>query len=368
MTKAPLVALLAALQLATVSPALSAAESPKLPTTTRKIVLEKTDTGYRWKLIQAPVSALGEHQVLIRVRAVALNRGDLEMLEPDAGNDHSGLVVASDAAGDVVAVGSQVQGLQAGARVTSLYFKNWTDGPPNDEKMSKAHGATVDGVLGEYIVLDDTAVAPVPSSLTYEEAATLATAGLTGWMASTGHRAIQPGDVVLVQGTGGVSMFALQFAAAQGARVIATSSSNEKLDRAKAFGADEVINYKQTPAWPKRVMELTERHGADVVVDVGGKATLPLSVESLAYNGTLSIVGGLTGYGGEIPALGLLLKTASAQGIYVGSRADYLRMCEFISKHQIHPVIDRVFPLEQYDEALKHMASGNFVGKIVLRF
>lgn len=343
------------------------AEPATPATTTRKVVLEKIDTGYRWKLIEAPVPAVGDHQVLVHVRAVALNRGDLEMLEADGRRDHTGLVVASDAAGDVVTVGDQVKEIRKGMRVTSTYFKNWTDGPPTNEKLASAHGASVDGVLGDYIVLDDTAVAPIPEGLSYEEAATLPTAGLTAWMASAGQREIHRGDVVLVQGTGGVSTFAVQFAAALGARVIVTSSSDDKLRRVQAIGAHDGINYRTTPVWADRVLELTNGHGADLVIDVGGKETLEQSVKSLAYSGTLSIVGGLSGYGGNVPSLGLLMKTARAQGVYVGSRADYLRMSAFIAAHRLHPVIDRVFPLEQFDAALKHMASGNFVGKIVLR-
>ena len=339
-----------------------------VPTTTRKVVLEKTDTGrYRWKLIEARVPELGARQVLVRMRAVALNRGDLEMLASDERRDHSGRVVASDGAGDVVAVGRSVDGIRPGQRVTSLYFRNWVDGTPSSEILAGAHGFNIDGVLGDYIVLEDTAVAPAPAGLSYEEAATLPTAGLTAWMATVGQRPLKRGDVVLVQGTGGVSMFALQFAAASGARVIATSSSDNKLRQAKALGADDGINYRTTPEWAERVLELTDNHGADLVVDVGGKETLALSVASLAYGGTLSVVGGLSGYGGDIPSLGLLLKTARAQGVFVGSRADFLKMSEFITKHRLHPAIDRKFPLEQYEEALQVMQSGNFVGKLVLQ-
>jgi len=362
-----LISLIAALQVASFSLALSAAEAGKLPTTTRKVVLDKTDKGYRWKLVEAPVPALGERQVLVRVRAASLNRGDLEMLEPSSGRDYSGLVVASDVAGEIIAVGSQVNGFKPGMRVTSLYFRNWTDGLPSDKTMSGAHGASVDGVLSEYLVIDDTGIAPAPAGLSDEEAATLPTAGLTAWRAVMAHGALGSDDYVLVQGTGGVSTFALQFAAAAGAKVIVTSSSDEKLERARALGATAGINYRTTPDWPKRVLELTNGRGADVIVDVGGKTTLPLSANSLAYDGTLSIVGGLSGYDGEIPAVNLLMKSARAQGIYVGSRADYLRMSEFITKHRVRPAVERVFPLEQFDEALKLMESGNFVGKIVLK-
>jgi NADPH:quinone reductase-like Zn-dependent oxidoreductase len=335
--------------------------------TTRRVVLEKVDNGYRWKLVEVRVPTIGARQVLVHVRAVALNRGDLEMLEPDEGRDRSGLVVASDAAGDVVAVGADVTSVRTGDRVTSLYFRNWTDGPASDEKLRSAHGATVDGVLGDYIALEETAVAPLVDSLSYEEGAALPTAGLTAWMATAGRCEIRKGDVVVVQGMCGVSTFALQFAAASGARVIITSSSDDKLRRAQALGARDGVNYKTTPAWSARVLELTDRHGPDIVVDVGGKGTLEQSAKSLAYGGTLSIVGGLSGYDGEIPALGLLLKTAQAHGVYVGSRADYLRMNAFMVEHRLRPVIDRVYSLGQFDAALKHMASGNFVGKVVVR-
>jgi NADPH:quinone reductase-like Zn-dependent oxidoreductase len=252
-------------------------------------------------------------------------------------------------------------------RVTTLYFRNWTDGLPSDQTMSGAHGASVDGVLAEYLVIDETGIAPAPAGLSHEEAAAIPTAGLTAWRAVMTHGALGPDDFVLVQGTGGVSTFALQFAAASGAKVIVTSSSDEKLERVKALGATAGINYRTTPDWSKRVLELTGGRGADVIVDVGGKDTLPLSAKSLAYDGTLSIVGGLSGYDGEIPAVNLLMKSARAQGIYVGSRADYLRMSDFIAKHQMRPVIERVFPLEQFEEALQLMESGNFVGKIVLK-
>lgn len=337
------------------------------PTTTRRVVLEKSGPGYRWKLTEAPLPAIGDHQVLIRVRAVALNRGDLEILDTNGGPDISGRVVASDAAGDVVAVGKRVTQFRPGARITSTYFQNWTDGPPTQEKLSRSLGASVDGVLADFVVLDDTNVAPAPGGLSYEEAATLPTAGLTGWMASLGRREPHRGDVVLIQGTGGVSVFAMQFAAAAGERIILTSSSDAKLARAQGIAAHVGINYRSVPEWSKQVFQLTYGHGADVVVDVGGKSTLEQSVRSLAFGGTLSIVGGLTGYDGVIRAGELLGKVADAHGIFVGSRADLLRMNAFITAHRLHPVIDRTFPLEQFDAALQYMAADAFIGKIVLQ-
>jgi NADPH:quinone reductase-like Zn-dependent oxidoreductase len=222
-------------------------------------------------------------------------------------------------------------------------------------------------VLSEYLVIDDTGIAPAPAGLSDAEVAALPTAGLTAWTALTAGGPVGADDFVLVQGTGGVSTFALQFAAAAGAKVIVTSSSDEKLGRAKSLGAHAGVNYRTTPEWSKRVVELTGGRGADIIVDVGGKNTLAQSARSLAYNGTLSVVGGLSGYDGELPASELIMRRARAQGIYVGSRADYMRMSEFISRHGLKPVVEREFPLEQYEEALKLMESGNFVGKIVLR-
>ena len=236
-------------------------------------------------------------------------------------------------------------------RVTSLYFRNWTDGTASKEIIDAAHGVDVDGVIGEYIVLEDTAVVQAPKSLSYEEAATLPTAGLTAWNATAGKNELRD-RIVLVQGTGGVSIFALQFANAAKARVIVTSSSDDKLVRARELGARDGINYRTHPKWSEQVMKLTGGHGADLVVDVGGKESLEQSVKSLAYGGMLSIVGGLSGYDGTISSLGLLNKTASARGVYVGSRADYQRMSAFIDEHRLHPVIDKVFPLDQFDAAL----------------
>ena len=339
----------------------------QLPGTARKIVLEKAETGYRWKLIEAPVPTPGDRQVLVRVRAVGLNRGDWEVLGANNSNGTLvGRIPGSDAAGDIVAVGKNVQGFRPGMRVTSLYFRNWTDGTASKEVLNAAHGFDVDGVLGEYVVLEDTAIVAAPKSLSYEEAATLPTAGLTAWNATVGKNELRD-RVVLVQGTGGVSIFALQFANAAKARVIATSSSDDKLARVRELGARDGINYRTHPQWSEQVMELTSGHGADLVVDVGGKETLEQSVKSLAYGGMLSIVGGLSGYDGAISSLGLLNKTASARGVYVGSRVDYQRMSAFIDQQRLRPVIDKTFPLDQFDAALQHLRTGNPVGRVVLK-
>jgi NADPH:quinone reductase-like Zn-dependent oxidoreductase len=186
-------------------------------------------------------------------------------------------------------------------------------------------------------------------------------------MATVGRRDLRPGDIVVVQGTGGVSAFAAQFASAAGARVIITSSSDDKLRKAQSFGAKDGINYRTVPMWSARVLELTGGRGADVIVDVGGKTTLEQSVKSLAFGGMLSLVGGLTGYDGQVPAGAFIGRSARAQGIYVGSRTDFEHMNAFIERHKIHPVLDRTFALDRYADAIALMGAGDFVGKIVLK-
>lgn len=339
----------------------------KLPASMRKVVLEPIESGFRWQVVDAPVPTPGDHQVLVHVRAIGLNNGELSRLKPSTDSSRAGSVPASDAAGEVVAIGKQVKDVRIGDRVVSMYFKEWADGPYSRSMLKGTHGWQADGVLADYIALDTKAVAPIPTGWTYEQAATLPTAGVTAWNAITRHGGVSKGDVVLVQGTGGVSTFALQFAVASGARVIVTSSSDEKLQRAKALGAEAGINYKREPAWSERVVQLTNGHGADLVVDIGGKSTLEESTQSLADEGKLAIVGGLSGYDGNISTWGLLEKSAQAHGVFVGSRTDYLRMSEFLSKHRLKPVIERVYPFAQHAEALQLLASGNFVGKIVLR-
>lgn len=361
---------LALMALCACLPAIVLAAGPEgVPSTTRKIVLQKDGEHYRWHLVEAPIAPLGDSQVLLRVRVVSLNRGDVDVLSGEPGRDLTGFVPGTDAAGEIVQVGKRVTRVRKGMRVTSTYFRDWVDGPVSAEIERTGHGQSIDGVLGEYIALEETAVMPMLPWMSYEDAVTLPTAGLTAWNALVSERKIRPGDFVLVQGTGGVSMFAVQFAKLFGARVVVTSSSDEKLAKVRAaYGVDAGINYRRFPDWPKQVLQVTGGHGADFIVNIAGKETLAQSTQSLAYGGSLAIVGGITGYHGEIPAWDLLAKTAQARGIYVGSQADYRRMLDFISKHRMRPVIDRVFPFEQYAEALQHFESGDFIGKVVIRF
>ncbi|HEY6457368.1 MAG TPA: NAD(P)-dependent alcohol dehydrogenase [Steroidobacteraceae bacterium] len=332
--------------------------------TIRSLTLKETADGYGWALTHVPMPIVGEHQVLVHVRAISLNHDDLPPKRRIPNVNLTGLRIGSDAAGDIVAIGKAVTAFHVGERVTNTYFRNWTDGTP---ARAQIHRAMVPGVASDYIALDDTAVTAIPDGYSYEEAATFPTAGVTAWVATVGRSQLGPGKVVLIEGTGGVSTFALQFAAAAGARVILTSSSDEKLQRTLKIAPHESINYHSVPMWGQRVLELTDGRGADLVVDVGGKTTLPQAVSSLAPAGTLSIVGGLTGYDGDIPASGLLGIVAKAQGVFVGSRADFRNMLAFMRKHRLHPVIERVFALEEYEQAMNLMESDQFVGKLVVR-
>lgn len=354
----------AGLSLASPRQASASEAAEPLPVTIRSLTLKETADGYRWALTRVSMPAIGEHQVLVHVRAIALNHDDLPPRHRISHVNLTGVRIGSDAAGDIVAIGKAVTAFHVGERVTNTYFRNWTDGTPS---RAQIHHAKVSGVAADYIALDDTAVIAIPDGYSYEEAATLPTAGVTAWVATAGRNQLGPGKVVLIEGTGGVSTFALQFAAARGARIILTSSSDEKLQRTLEIAPHESINYRSVPIWSQRVLELTGGRGADLVVDVGGKSTLPQAVRSLAPGGTLSIVGGLTGYDGEIPASVLLDNVAKAQGIFVGSRADFRKMIAFIRTHRLHPVIDRVLPFEEYEQAMSLMESDLFVGKIVLR-
>jgi NADPH:quinone reductase-like Zn-dependent oxidoreductase len=343
------------------------AQGSELPAMARKIIVEKTGERFEWKLVEAPLPSIGDDQVLVRVHAISLNRSEVSRLNSQDFTEGVRTPV-SDAAGEVVAVGRAVKNVRKGTRVTNTYFRNWIDGPYRERYVDAVYGWTIDGVAAEYVALDARAVVPIANNFSYEEASTLPTAALTAWNAVVGRVETKKNDVVLVQGTGGVSTFALQFAVAAGAYPIVTSSSDEKLAHAKQLGAREGINYRREPDWAKAVLRLTQGRGADLVLDVVGKSTLGQSVQSLADEGELAVIGGITGYDGSLSAWGLLKKSAVARGIFVGSRADFIRMNEFMGRHRVRPLIDRTYPIEKYAEALDAMASGSFMGKIVLTF
>jgi len=319
-------------------------------------------------LVERPEPKPGWGQVLIRVRATSLNYRDLIVVQGGYGNKEKlPLIPMSDGAGEVVAVGEGVTRVKVGDRVAGTFFQDWIAGALTKEKMNSALGGAIDGLLTEYAVLSQDGLVLLPDHLSYEEGATLPCAAVTAWHALVTKGSVTAGETVLVLGTGGVSIFALQFAKMHGARVIVTSSSDAKLERAKELGASEVINYKSTPNWEERVYELTARNGVDHVVEVGGAGTLEKSIRAVRVGGRISLIGVLTGGTGEVNPMPVLMKSLTVQGIYVGSREMFEAMNQSIALHQLKPVIDRIFPLTKAQEAYRYMKSAAHFGKIVIQ-
>jgi len=338
-------------------------------TTQKQWQLTRAGTeGYKLGLTQAPVRQPGANEVLVKMHAASLNRRDIYVLHgrypmPPRGS----LVPLSDGAGEVVAVGPGVTRFKVGSRVMPIFFQSWIEGKPSADVTASSLGGGLDGVLTEYVTLNEQGLVAIPDNLSYEEAATLPCAALTAWngLFTRGH--IQAGDNVLLLGTGGVALFGLRFAVAAGAKPIITSSSDEKLARAKTLGAVGGINYKTHPDWEKEVRALTNGLGVHHVLEVGGKDTLPHTLASLAPGAHVALIGGLGGFGGEIPVMALMNSNSTASGIYVGSREQFEAMNAFIAKHGVKPVIDKVFGFEDAEAAYQLMESGNFFGKIVIR-
>lgn len=320
-------------------------------------------------LTERPEPSPGFGQVLIKLRAASLNYRDL-MVVKGLYNPKQPLplIPLSDGVGEVIAVGEGVTRVKSGDRVAGTFFQNWLSGELTEAKAKSALGGAIDGLLTEYAVLHEDGVVHVPEHLTDEEAATLPCAAVTAWNALITLGGVKAGDTVLVQGTGGVSLFALQFAQLLGARVIATSSSDEKLERVRQLGASDTINYKQTSDWGKQVQQLTAGIGVDYIVEVGGAGTLNQSLRAVRYGGQISLIGVLSGGAGEISTASILIKNVRVQGIYVGSREIFEAMNRAIALHKLKPVVDRVFPFNEVREALAYMESGAHFGKICLRF
>ena len=312
----------------------------------------------------------GPHEVLVSLTAASLNYRDL-MVALGHYNPKMQLprTLGSDAAGTVTAVGSDVTLFQPGDRVATLFFQDWLDGPIAATTGRSALGGTIDGAFTTARLFPETGLIHIPAHLSDAEAATLPCAALTAWNALVEKGRLCAGQTVLVLGTGGVSLFALQIAKLHGARVIVTSSSDEKLQRARALGADETLNYRTTPAWDTAVKDLTGGLGVDHVVEVGGANTLALSSSSAAVNGNLSIIGVLSGTNAASPGLDpriILSKSLNIHGVYVGSRAMFARMNAAFALAKTHPVLDRAFPLADARAALTHMQAASHFGKITL--
>ena len=308
----------------------------------------------------------GPREVLVRVWANSLNQRELMVLQgtypwpirPD-------VIPVSDGAGEVVAIGPGVTRTQPGERVAGAVFPYWTDGPFRWE-YSKQLGGSIDGMLTEYALLPEEGIVPIPDHLSFEEAATLPCAAVTAWNAATWGRPLQAGETVLTLGSGGVSLFALQFSKLFGARVIATTSSDEKAERLKALGADDVINYRTTPAWHEAVRELTGGQGVDRVFEVGGAGTLEQSIKSTAVSGQISLIGWLANTASTIPVSALTGNFFTLRRIALGNRAHFLAMNRAIAVHRLKPVIDRVFSFDDARGAHQYFAEHSHFGKVVI--
>src|SRR5579862_5832687 len=318
--------------------------------------------------VERPDPKPGHRQVLVKIKACSLNFRDIGIVRGSYRMPvRENVIPLSDGAGEVVEVGPGVSRVKAGDRVAGNFFQRWPGGEPSADTHASALGGGVDGMLADYAVLEEDGVVKIPPHLSLEEGATLPCAGVTVWHAMMEHAKLKAGDTILLQGTGGVSIFGLQFARAMGIRAVITSSSDEKLKRAKALGAAFGINYKTTPEWDKAAMEFTGGAGVDHVVEVGGAATLTRSFHAIRVGGKISMIGGLSGGATELNPGLIFSRRANVQGISVGSTQMFQAMNRAIEVNAIKPVIDKVFAFADAPAAYKYMASGAHFGKIVIR-
>jgi NADPH:quinone reductase-like Zn-dependent oxidoreductase len=319
-------------------------------------------------LVDVPQPHPRRGEVLVKVHAASLNYRDLRMVR-GLYNPKMALprIPCSDGAGEVIEVGEDVNAVALGQRVAGIFMQNWLDGPPTAERSRGALGGDLDGMLAEYVVLPQTGVVGIPAHLSFAEAATLPCAGLTAWNALVNAAQVKAGDVVVTQGTGGVSIFALQFAKMMGATVIGTSSSDEKLERAKILGMNAGLNYRQTPDWAKWVLQQTNNCGADLIVEVGGAGTFNQSLQAVRVGGTVAQIGVLSQSDQPLPIAPLLHRQVRVHGVYVGSRTHFETMNRAIVATHLRPVVDKIFAFSQAREALSTMQNGGHFGKIVIQ-
>lgn len=334
----------------------------------RHYTLSRDGSSLALKQAKKPVPEISPTQILINLRAASLNYRDL-LTMGDVDGTRDGLIPLSDAAGVVAAIGSSVTGWKIGDRVSPNFFPAWDGGAFSPAHLSNAlGGGQTDGVLSDYIAVDQTAVVAIPDHLSFVEAATLPCAGVTAWHALFERGRLQAGETVLVQGTGGVALFGLQLAAAQGARVIVTSSSDAKLERAAALGAWKTINYKTQPDWDEAAMALTGGQGVDHILELGGPDTYDRSIAAIAPGGRIAQIGVLSGFGAQPNLTPLQFKNASINGICVGSVEHYQHLNDFVARHEIHPIVDEVFAFDEAAGAYDRLRSASHFGKIAIAF
>lgn len=321
------------------------------------------------EIVEAPEPTPGPSEVLVRMRAVSLNYRDLLMVSGVYGRGTPLPVTPfSDGCGEVEGVGAEVTRFKPGDRVATMFFQKWLAGKPTPEGLASALGAPIPGAGRELATFHEDGLSKVPAFLTDHQAATLPCAALTAWRALFEDARLRPGDTVLLQGTGGVSIFGLQFAKAAGYKTIITSSSAAKLDRARSLGADHGINYRQTPEWGSAARALIGGRGVDFVMEVGGATTLSHSLRAIALGGHIAIIGVLGGAAEPLQIGSMIGTGARLQGVMVGSRAMFEAMCLMIEAHHIEPVVDKLFPFTQAVGAFEAMCAGEHFGKIVLTF
>jgi NADPH:quinone reductase-like Zn-dependent oxidoreductase len=320
-------------------------------------------------LTERPVPQPGPGQVLVRIRAASVNYRDLLIATGryPLGEPRLPLVPLSDGAGEVVEVGSGVSRPNVGDRVAGAFFQRWVDGPFDPDKAASALGGAIDGVLSEYVVLEAACTVKIPDVLSYDEGATLPCAPVTVWVALRVLGELEAGQTLLVMGTGGVSVFALQLATSLGARVILTSSSDDKLARGRELGASDGINYRTTPDWAARALELTGGRGVDRILEVGGATTLPMSLRATRDGGHITLVGVLGGRPADRAAASKNDRGIRVDSVFVGSTRHLEAVTEHVARTKLRPVIDRVLPFEEVRQAYEMLLSGTHFGKVVIR-
>jgi len=334
----------------------------------RALVLDGEPGIDHLSVVNRPVVEPAAGQVAVTMKAASLNYRDLATVDSPMIKARLPLIPLSDGCGVVSAIGAGVKRVAVGDRVAPLFFQDWFGGEPTAAGLSTALGGALDGVARDQVVLSENGVSKVPAALSDEEVACLPCAGLTAWRALMVEGGLKPGDVVLALGTGGVSIFALQFAKAAGATVIITSSSDEKLERARALGADHTINYKTDPDWARAARKLTGGRGVDHVIEVGGAGTFQQSIQAIRVGGHVAVIGVLTGMSNDVNVASIFGANARVHGITVGSREQFEDMCRAIEANGVKPVIDKRFPLEDAQAAFRSMRAGEHFGKIVLTF
>ena len=332
----------------------------------RALVLERM--GEPLRLVERPVPTPGRGQIIVRNLATSINFHDVLNLQGVMPNVAWPRVPFSDNCGQIVAVGADCGGFRVGERVIANFFPDWLDGEPQPRYCDIVFGDQIDGFLQDHTVVDARSLVRAPPHLSAVEAATLPCAGLTAWRSVAVEARVQPGHVVVIQGTGGVALFALQFAKLYGAEVILISSSDEKLEFGRKLGADHTHNYRQNPAWDQRVLEITCGLGADLVVEVGGADTLARSINATKLNGHVSVIGVRSGFGmtAAIAVEPILIRNLTLRGITVGNVRQLEAMCRAMELHDIHPVVDRRFPFSNVEGAVALMQEQTHLGKIAI--